>query len=46
MMNLYSVFCSSHTEAVNLYKEQLQNNKKMQILIKVSGLHSLLNVCI
>ncbi|XP_040027551.2 rho guanine nucleotide exchange factor 18a isoform X1 [Gasterosteus aculeatus] len=37
MMNLYSVFCSSHTEAVNLYKEQLQNNKKMQILIKKVG---------
>ncbi|XP_077955616.1 rho guanine nucleotide exchange factor 18a isoform X2 [Gasterosteus aculeatus] len=37
MMNLYSVFCSSHTEAVNLYKEQLQNNKKMQILIKVNA---------
>ncbi|KAM6920198.1 rho guanine nucleotide exchange factor 18a isoform 1-T1 [Lycodopsis pacificus] len=33
MMECYSEFCGHHTEAISLYKEQLQNNKKMQILI-------------
>ncbi|KAM8851305.1 rho guanine nucleotide exchange factor 18a isoform 2-T2 [Spinachia spinachia] len=37
MMSCYGVFCSNHTEAVILYKEQLQNNKKMQILIRKIG---------
>ncbi|XP_053490399.1 rho guanine nucleotide exchange factor 18 isoform X3 [Ictalurus furcatus] len=30
MKESYSAFCSHHTEAVNYYKEQLQNNKKFQ----------------
>ncbi|KAL6104018.1 arhgef18 [Pungitius sinensis] len=37
MMSLYSVFCSNHTGAVSFYKDQLQNNKKMQILIRKIG---------
>ncbi|XP_047225261.1 rho guanine nucleotide exchange factor 18a isoform X1 [Girardinichthys multiradiatus] len=34
MMVVYSHFCSHHSEAVNFYKEQTQNNKKLQILIR------------
>lgn len=30
MKESYGTFCSHHTEAVNYYKEQLQNNKKFQ----------------
>ncbi|XP_043991017.1 rho guanine nucleotide exchange factor 18a [Gambusia affinis] len=30
----YGYFCSHHSEAVNYYKEQMQNNKKLQILIR------------
>ncbi|XP_075954176.1 rho guanine nucleotide exchange factor 18a isoform X2 [Anarhichas minor] len=33
MMGCYSEFCGHHSEAISLYKEQLQNNKKLQILI-------------
>uniref|UniRef100_A0A8C8HVI5 Rho/rac guanine nucleotide exchange factor (GEF) 18a n=1 Tax=Oncorhynchus tshawytscha TaxID=74940 RepID=A0A8C8HVI5_ONCTS len=33
----YGVFCSHHTDAVSLYKEQLQNNKKFQNLIMKIG---------
>lgn len=32
----YGVFCSHHNEAMSFYKEQLQNNKKMQLLMRVS----------
>ncbi|KAM3605019.1 uncharacterized protein V6R79_019326 [Siganus canaliculatus] len=32
MVEFYSVFCSHHTEATSFYKEQLQNNKKLQSL--------------
>lgn len=35
MVECYSVFCSHHNESINFYKEQLQNNKKMQILMRV-----------
>lgn len=35
----YGYFCSHHSEAVNYYKEQMQNNKKLQILIRVSIRH-------
>lgn len=31
----YGGFCCRHTEAVSYYKEQLQNNKKFQSLIRV-----------
>ncbi|XP_068427487.1 rho guanine nucleotide exchange factor 18a isoform X2 [Clinocottus analis] len=34
MMGYYSQFCSNHSEAIGLYKEQLQNNKKMQLLMR------------
>ncbi|CAJ1072685.1 rho guanine nucleotide exchange factor 18a [Xyrichtys novacula] len=37
MMECYSVFCSHHTEAINFYKDQLQNNKKLQILMRKIG---------
>ncbi|XP_060783131.1 rho guanine nucleotide exchange factor 18a isoform X2 [Neoarius graeffei] len=36
LQDSYGVFCSRHTEAVNLYKE-LQNNKKFQSLIRRIG---------
>lgn len=34
MMVGYGHFCSHHSEAVNFYKEQMQSNKKLQILIR------------
>ncbi|XP_053286158.1 rho guanine nucleotide exchange factor 18 isoform X2 [Pleuronectes platessa] len=34
MKENYGDFCSHHTEAVSYYKEQLQNNKKFQNLIR------------
>ncbi|KAM4604971.1 rho guanine nucleotide exchange factor 18a [Polymixia lowei] len=37
MKECYGVFCSHHSEAVGSYKEQLQNNKKFQNLIKKIG---------
>ncbi|XP_028282780.1 rho guanine nucleotide exchange factor 18a isoform X2 [Parambassis ranga] len=37
MMESYSEFCSHHGEANSFYKEQMQNNKKLQILIKKIG---------
>uniref|UniRef100_A0AAY5EYE2 Rho/rac guanine nucleotide exchange factor (GEF) 18a n=1 Tax=Electrophorus electricus TaxID=8005 RepID=A0AAY5EYE2_ELEEL len=33
----YGMFCSSHTEAVNFYKDQLQNSKKFQHLMRKIG---------
>ncbi|XP_026160604.1 rho guanine nucleotide exchange factor 18 isoform X2 [Mastacembelus armatus] len=39
MKDSYGDFCSRHNEAVNYYKEQLQNNKKFQNIIrKISNL--------
>lgn len=38
MMRYYSFFCSHQSEAISFYKEQLQNNKKFQFVIKVSSL--------
>lgn len=35
MKEKYSVFCSSHNDAVSHYKLLLQQNKKFQNLIKV-----------
>ena len=35
MKESYGDFCSHHTEAVSYYKEQLQNNKKFQTLVRV-----------
>lgn len=35
MKDSYGDFCSHHAEAVSYYKEQLQNNKKFQIIIRV-----------
>nr|XP_057925120.1 rho guanine nucleotide exchange factor 18a isoform X2 [Doryrhamphus excisus] len=37
MKDWYSAFCSHHTAAVNLYKELVQNNKKLQGLMKKIG---------
>nr|XP_046263501.1 rho guanine nucleotide exchange factor 18a isoform X2 [Scatophagus argus] len=37
MIECYSVFCSHHNEAISFYKEQLQNNKKFQNLIRKIG---------
>nr|XP_043878787.1 rho guanine nucleotide exchange factor 18a [Solea senegalensis]XP_043878788.1 rho guanine nucleotide exchange factor 18a [Solea senegalensis] len=34
MMECYSVFCYRHIEAISFYKEQLQNSKKMQTLMR------------
>ncbi|XP_036970389.1 rho guanine nucleotide exchange factor 18 isoform X1 [Acanthopagrus latus] len=34
MKDCYGDFCSHHTEAVSYYKEQLQNNKKFQNIIR------------
>ncbi|XP_053178031.1 rho guanine nucleotide exchange factor 18 [Scomber japonicus] len=34
MKEYYGDFCSHHTEAVSYYKEQLQNNKRFQIIIR------------
>nr|XP_020447018.1 rho guanine nucleotide exchange factor 18-like [Monopterus albus]XP_020447019.1 rho guanine nucleotide exchange factor 18-like [Monopterus albus] len=42
MMEFYSLFCSHYNEAISLYKEQLQNSKKLQSLIKKIGQLSLL----
>ncbi|XP_061834777.1 rho guanine nucleotide exchange factor 18a isoform X2 [Nerophis lumbriciformis] len=33
----YSVFCGHQSEAISLYKEQMQNNKKLQSLMKKIG---------
>ncbi|TRY92520.1 hypothetical protein DNTS_004172, partial [Danionella cerebrum] len=39
MKESYGDFCSRHTEAVNLYKEHMQSNKKFQTLMrKISNL--------
>ena len=35
MKQLYGDFCSHHTEAVNLFKELQQQNKKLQLFVKV-----------
>ncbi|XP_074507881.1 rho guanine nucleotide exchange factor 18a isoform X1 [Sebastes fasciatus] len=37
MMECYSVFCGHHNETISFYKEQLQNNKKLQILNRKIG---------
>ncbi|XP_078143955.1 rho guanine nucleotide exchange factor 18a [Centroberyx gerrardi] len=37
MKECYGVFCSHHSDAVGFYKEQLQNNKKLQSLMKKIG---------
>ncbi|XP_060940459.1 rho guanine nucleotide exchange factor 18a isoform X2 [Limanda limanda] len=34
MMDCYSVFCSHQKEGISYYKEQLQHNKKLQVLIR------------
>lgn len=39
MVECYGVFCSHHNESMSFYKEQLQNNKKMQLLMRVSEPH-------
>lgn len=41
MVECYGVFCGHHNEAMSFYKEQLQNNKKMQLLMRVSRPHAL-----
>uniref|UniRef100_A0A4W5N770 Rho/rac guanine nucleotide exchange factor (GEF) 18a n=1 Tax=Hucho hucho TaxID=62062 RepID=A0A4W5N770_9TELE len=37
MKESYGVFCSHHTDAVSLYKELIQNNKKFQNMIMKIG---------
>ncbi|XP_026230322.1 rho guanine nucleotide exchange factor 18a [Anabas testudineus] len=37
VMKYYSLFCSRHIEAINFYKEQLQNSKKFQFVIRKIG---------
>ncbi|KAM6989319.1 rho guanine nucleotide exchange factor 18a [Tautogolabrus adspersus] len=37
MFESYSVFCSHQGEAISFYKDQLQNNKKLQILMRKIG---------
>ncbi|XP_056334552.1 rho guanine nucleotide exchange factor 18a isoform X2 [Danio aesculapii] len=34
LRDLYGTFCSRHTDAVNFYKDLMQNNKKFQNLIR------------
>lgn len=41
MVECYGVFCGHHNEAMSFYKEQLQSNKKMQLLVRVSRPHAL-----
>lgn len=36
MKEVYGEFCSHHMEAVNVFKELLQQNKKLQNFVKVS----------
>lgn len=36
MKQVYGDFCSHHTEAVNVFKELQQQNKKLQNFVKVS----------
>lgn len=36
MKQLYGEFCSHHTEAVGVFKELKQQNKKLQNFVKVS----------
>ncbi|XP_061587688.1 rho guanine nucleotide exchange factor 18-like isoform X2 [Cololabis saira] len=37
MMESYSFFCSRQSEAISFYKEQIQSNKKLQLLIRNIG---------
>ncbi|CAL8249153.1 unnamed protein product [Merluccius merluccius] len=41
MKRLYGDFCSHHTEAVNLFKELQQQNKKLQLFVKQQSNKSL-----
>ncbi|CAL8345615.1 unnamed protein product [Lota lota] len=41
MKQLYGDFCSHHTEAVNLFKELQQQNKKLQLFVKQQSSKSL-----
>lgn len=36
MIDCYGLFCGHYSEGVTFYKEQMQSNKKLQILMKVS----------
>lgn len=37
MIDCYGVFCGHYNEGMSFYKEQLQSNKKLQILMRVSS---------
>lgn len=37
MIDCYGVFCGHYSEGMSFYKEQLQSNKKLQILMRVSS---------
>ncbi|XP_028832067.1 rho guanine nucleotide exchange factor 18a isoform X1 [Denticeps clupeoides] len=41
MKERYGAFCSGHNDAVNLYKDQLQSNKKFQYLMRKISQHSI-----
>lgn len=45
MKDSYGDFCSHHSEAVSYYKEQLQNNKKFQNIIRVRRTSSQIWLC-
>lgn len=40
MKQVYGEFCSRHTEAVNVFKDLQQQNKKLQNFVRVSSLTS------
>lgn len=37
MIDCYGVFCGHYNEGMSFYKEQMQSNKKLQILMRVSS---------
>lgn len=46
MKQVYGEFCSHHTEAVNVFKELQQQNKKLQNFVKVSSCNQENLLCI
>lgn len=41
MVDCYGMFCSHHLEADRIYKDLIQNNKRLQALDRVRNPHSL-----
>lgn len=46
MKQVYGEFCSHHTEAVNVFKELQQQNKKLQNFVKVSSCNQEKLLCV